>query len=300
MNLLVRDQVTTCLTRRHSCDNSRLEVTNSVTSHRRRRDAARMITGGGEHEHSMPEIDRRRHGQDDQFLRLPPGRARSHVLARLPHLGKLNLQNRSTQVLREQRKDLVDTCCRRRPDRVDTPFVRRFANLLGERMARVDQIRRTEPHCREDRNVTQVEDLLEVRRYGPQLTRKEILDLDALPYCLAHELRRHAGSGEAQVDDGKAPGRVVPTPETSGAFAAARVEARRLVAVADTRETDETDAVQAGGVEARHLTPLRPQRARAAGRSRAGTGRRRRDRAASRSRGRGSASAARGEPHRPA
>ncbi|MDQ4091366.1 MAG: hypothetical protein M3163_13845, partial [Actinomycetota bacterium] len=119
----------------------------------------------------MPEIDRRRRGQGDQFLRLPPGCARSHVLARHPHLDKLNLQNRSTQVLREQRKDLVDTCCRGRPDRLVTPFVCRLANLLGERMARADQVARTETRCREDRNVTQVEDLLEVRRYGPQLTR---------------------------------------------------------------------------------------------------------------------------------
>jgi hypothetical protein len=226
--------------------------------------------------------------------------ARSHVLARLPHLDKLNLQNRSTQVLREQRNDLVDTCCRRRPDRLDTPFVCRLANLLGERMARADQVAGTETRCREDRNVTQIESPLEVRGYGPQLTRKEILDLDALPYCLAHELRHRAGSGEAQVDDGEAPRWVVPTPETSGTFAAARVEARRLVAVADPREIDETDAVQAGGVEARHLMPSHPRRAPGAGRSRAGTGRRRRDRAASRSQGRGSASAARGEPHRPA
>ena len=33
VNLLVRDQVTTCLTRRHSCDNLVPKVTNSVTSH---------------------------------------------------------------------------------------------------------------------------------------------------------------------------------------------------------------------------------------------------------------------------
>ncbi len=157
---------------------------------------------------------------------------RSHVLVRLPHLDKLNLQGRSTKVLWEQREDLVDTCCRRRLDRLDTSFVRRLANLLRERMARPDQVGRAETRCRENRNVTQIEDLVEVRRHGPQLTRQEILDLDALPYCLAHELRDHAGPGEAQVDDREAPGRVVPTAESPSAFTAARVEAGRCCALA--------------------------------------------------------------------
>jgi hypothetical protein len=40
-----------------------------------------------------------------------------------------------------------------------------------------------------------------------------------------------------------------------------------LVAVADTREIDETDAVQAVGIEARHLMPSHPRRSAA----RAGT-----------------------------
>lgn len=119
--------------------------------------------------------------------------SRRDVLDRLPHLDELTLHGRSAEIFREEREELVDTSCRWGLDCLDTSIVCCFADLLCERVGGANEVGRIETCRREDRDLREIENPLEVRPYGPQLTREEVLDLDALPFCQARELGHTQG-----------------------------------------------------------------------------------------------------------
>jgi len=90
--------------------------------------------------------------------------------------------------------------------------------------------------------------------HHPELTRQEVLDLQPLPTSLAGEFRHHAGPGGAEIDDGKAVWSVESSANSSSTIATARVEPRRLVAVAAQRKGAACKPGELARLERRHVS----------------------------------------------
>ncbi len=128
-----------------------------------------------------------------------------------------------------------------------------FSDLLRKSEVVANQVGRVEVQCRQRGGIREVKHLVKIGGEPPQLSRKEILNAQALVMCLECQLCHDTRSGEAEIQDWKAVWRVVPSTDSPSPVPAARIETPGLIPEGDGAQPGGDDSSECSRVERGHV-----------------------------------------------